>query len=62
MRDVRRDTPGSTRMGTNRPPSLMGSLGLSLRELMRMLGTKPQYRASGYQDTSVPHPRMAFQS
>lgn len=48
-------------MGTNRPSSLMGSLGLSLRELVRVLGTKPQYRASG-QDNSVSHPRMAFQS
>lgn len=60
-RDMCRDTPGSTRMGTNRLPNLMGSLGLSLRELMRVLGTKPQYRASD-QDTSVSHPRMAFQS
>lgn len=36
-------------------------IGPSLGELVRVMGTKPQNRASS-QDTSVSHPRMAFQS
>lgn len=46
-------------MGTNRPPGLMESLDPSLWELVRVMGTKPQSRASR---TLVCHSRMAFQS